>query len=157
APPATAAPAAPSPAPAPAARPVPSTPSPAPPARPPPSPDEAYREALASAERKYEAGNFPAAIADFRKAAAIRETGPSLVGLARALYDANRPLEARASLERSVAVEPAYAAAYLLLGTIHQEEGRNAEARAAYERFLELEPRGEQARVVREILAKQLQ
>jgi hypothetical protein len=134
-------------------------PAPTPPARPPPppSPDAAYREALASAERKYEAGSYVAAIADYRRAVAIRETGPSLVGLARALYDADRPLEARTSLERSVAVDPRYAAAYLLLGTIHQAEGRNAEARAAYEKFLEIEPRGEQARAVREIVAKQLQ
>jgi tetratricopeptide (TPR) repeat protein len=88
---------------------------------------------------------------------ALRETGLSLVGLARALYDANRPLEARSSLERAVEVAPDYAPAYLLLGELHQADGRNADARAAYERFLELEPRGEQARVVREIVAKQLQ
>jgi len=164
-PPATATPAPDAP-PSPVAPPVavlPPAPSPATPARPPPSspaapsPDAAYREALASADRKYEAGSYAAAIADYRRAVAIRETGPSLVGLARALYDGNLPLEARSSLERSVAVDPRYAPAYLLLGTIHQAEGRNAEARAAYERFLEIEPRGEQARAVREIVAKQLQ
>ena len=31
-----------------------------------------------------------------------------------------------------------------------------AQARAAYQRFLQLQPTGEQARAVREILAKQL-
>jgi CheY-like chemotaxis protein len=133
-------------------------PSPAPaPAPPRPSPDAEYRQALASAERKYEAGSFSAAIADYRRAVALKETGPALVGLARALYDAERPLDARRSLERSVGVDPRYAPAYLLLGSIHQEQGRDADARAAYERFLALEPRGEQARAVREILAKQLQ
>jgi tetratricopeptide (TPR) repeat protein len=138
----------------------PEEPGPTPPDRtappPAPSPEDAYREALASAERKYEAGRFVAAIGDYRKAVAIRETGPSLVGLARALYDANRPREAQNALERSVEVDPGYAAAHLLLGEIHQADGRSAEARAAYERFLELEPQGEQARVVREILARQL-
>jgi CheY-like chemotaxis protein len=130
---------------------------PPPPPSPAPSPEAAYREALASADRKYEAGSFAAAIADYQRAVALRETGLSLVGLARALYDANRPLEARSSLERAVEVAPDYAPAYLLLGELHQADGRNADARAAYERFLELEPRGEQARVVREIVAKQLQ
>jgi CheY-like chemotaxis protein len=149
-------PTAPSPAPAPAAT-APAPPPARPPAPPAPSPETAYREALAAADRKYEAGSFAAAVADYRRAVALRETGPSLVGLARALYDAERPVEAQRALERSVAVAPDYAPAYLLLGEIHQADGRNPEARSAYERFLELEPRGEQARVVREIVAKQLQ
>jgi Tfp pilus assembly protein PilF len=52
-------------------------------------------------------------------------------------------------------VNPKYAPAYLLLGEIHQGEGRNAEAKSAYQTFLNLSPNGEQARAVREIL-KQL-
>jgi Tfp pilus assembly protein PilF len=77
--------------------------------------------------------------------------------LARALYDANRSTEAMRELDVAIGVDGNYAPAWLLLGEIHQGEGRNRQARSAYERFLKLEPRGERAQAVREIIAKQLQ
>jgi len=52
-------------------------------------------------------------------------------------------------------VEGRYPPAWLMLGEIHQNDGRAKQARAAYERFLQLEPKGEQAKAVREILARQ--
>ncbi|HEY6001765.1 MAG TPA: hypothetical protein VIV57_02745 [Anaeromyxobacter sp.] len=111
---------------------------------------------LASAERKYDAGRFVEAIGEFRRALALRSTGPAHVGLARALYDANRSGEALREVETAIQTDGRYAPAWLLLGEIHQGEGRNNPARAAYERFLQLEPKGEQAQAVREIMAKQL-
>jgi Tfp pilus assembly protein PilF len=65
-------------------------------------------------------------------------------------------VEALREVETAIQVEGRYPPAWLLLGEIHQGEGRNKQARAAYERFLQLEPKGEQARAVREIIAKQL-
>jgi tetratricopeptide (TPR) repeat protein len=125
---------------------------------PPRKPDEGdHRRLLASAEKKYEVGRFADAIADYRRAVAIRASGPALVGLSRALYDSNRPGEALRSLEQAIQGDGRYAPAWLLLGEIHQAEGRNKQAKAAYERFLQLEPRGEQSQAVREIIAKQLQ
>jgi tetratricopeptide (TPR) repeat protein len=138
APPAAAAIAAPAPAPAAAAR----------------AGDAEYQRLLASGDRKYDTGNFLAAIGEYRKAAILKPTGPALVGLARALYDANRPVEALRELDRAIQVDARYAPAWLLLGEIHQGDGRTAEARTAYERFLRLQPTGDQARAVREILAK---
>jgi tetratricopeptide (TPR) repeat protein len=111
---------------------------------------------LAAAERKYEAGRFVESIADYRRALAVRATSPAHVGLARALYDANRAGEALREVEAAIAEDGRYAPAWLLLGEIHQGEGRMRPARAAYERFLQLAPRGEQADAVREILGKQL-
>jgi CheY-like chemotaxis protein len=174
--PAASAPATPGPAPAPAAPPLaapapapqPATAAPAPAAAPPAAepaaappaprkPDDAeYRRLLASAERKYESGRFVDAIGDFRHALAIRSTGPGHVGLARALYDANRSGDALREVETAIQIDGRYPPAWLLLGEIHQGEGRNKQARAAYERFLQLEPKGEQAQAVREIIAKQL-
>jgi hypothetical protein len=120
-------------------------------------PDDAdYQRLLASADRKYNTGNFLAAIGEYRKAAALKPTGQALVGLARALYDANRSAEALRELDRAIAADGRYAPAWLLLGEIHQADGRVPEARAAYERFLRLQPAGDQARAVREILAQQL-
>ncbi|WP_242361268.1 response regulator [Anaeromyxobacter sp. SG17] len=133
------------------------TPPPAPPApasaR---SEDADYRRFLASAERKYDAGRFVDAIADYRRAVALRPTGPANVGLARALYDANRSAEALHAIEDAIAVDGRYAPAWLLLGELKQAEGKVSQARAAYQRFLQLSPNGEQSRAVREILAKQL-
>ncbi len=138
-----------------APRPIPQRPAPAP-ARATKRDDVEYRRTLAAAERKYEAGRFLEAIADYRRAVAIRSTGPAHVGLARALYDANRVPEALREVESAIQSDGRYAPAWLLLGEIHQGEGRNRAARAAYERFLQLQPRGEQSDAVREIIAKQL-
>jgi len=153
------------------AEPTPAEPTPAPVATPKPAParakpapnpppvavntDEEQARLLAVAERKYNSGNFLAAIGDYRRAAAIQPSAPAHVGLARALYDANRSAEALSELKVATRVSARYAPAYLLLGEIHQGEGRNGEARAAYQTFLALSPNGEQARAVREIL-KQL-
>jgi CheY-like chemotaxis protein len=130
-----------------------------PPAAPAPrKPDEAdQRRLLAAADQKYEVGRFAEAIADYRRAVAIRATAPALVGLSRALYDSNKQVEALRTLEQAIQDDGRYAPAWLLLGEIHQAEGRNVQAKAAYERFLQLEPRGEQSQAVREIVAKQLQ
>ena len=144
----------PTPAPAPAA-----AAKPAPAAKPPPperNTDDEQARLLAAAERKYNGGNFLAAISDYRKAASIQPSAPAHVGLARALYDANKAGEALSELKVATRVNPKYAPAYLLLGEIHQGEGRTAEARAAYQTFISLSPTGEQARAVREIIAKQL-
>jgi DNA-binding response OmpR family regulator len=131
-------------------------------AKPPPAPpvprntDDEQARLLAIAERKYNAGNFLGAIGDYRRAAAIQPSAPAHVGLARALYDANKATEALSELKVATRVDPKYAPAYLLLGEIHQGDGRLPEARAAYQTFLGLSPTGEQARAVREILSKQL-
>jgi hypothetical protein len=166
APPPAPAPAEPAPPPAAPAEPpppAPAEPAATPPAAPPRAPaaaprntDEEQARLLAAAERKYNGGNFLGAIGDYRRAAAIQPSAPAHVGLARALYDANKATEALSELKVATRVNPKYAPAYLLLGEIHQGDGRVAEARAAYQTFLGLSPTGEQARAVREILAKQL-
>ncbi len=119
--------------------------------------DADYRRLMSAANRKYEAGRFVDAIRDYRAAAAIRSTGAARVGLARALYDADRRDEALREVDAALEAEPRYAPAWLLLGEIHQGDGRNGQAKAAYERFLKLQPRGEQAQAVREIIESQLQ
>ena len=113
---------------------------------------------LASAERRYEAGDFAGAVADYRRSLGARAGAPAFVGLARALYDSNpqNAAEALRALDSAIKLEPGYAQAHLLVGVIHQDEGRTAQARAAYQRFLQLQPAGPQAADVRQILAKQL-
>ncbi|HEY6107000.1 MAG TPA: DUF4388 domain-containing protein, partial [Anaeromyxobacteraceae bacterium] len=118
--------------------------------------DDAYRRALASADRKYQAGNFAAAVADYRRAIASRETSEALAGLGRALYDGNQPLAAQEELLRAIEIDRRNARAWLTLGGIYVEQERKGEARQAYLRYLELEPNGPYARDVRSVL-QQLQ
>jgi hypothetical protein len=120
------------------------------------SEDADFRRLLASADRKYQQGRFEDAISDYRRAAALRPGAQVQVGLARALYDARRNGDALRALELALEQDQTYAPAWLLLGELHQADHRVPEARSAYERFLALNPRGDQARAVREILAKQL-
>jgi hypothetical protein len=160
APPAVASPGPPEPGvtPAPIVQPSPPT---ATPAAPRPAVDPAAQAAqaqrlIASAEKRYERGDFAGATAEFRRSLAAKATPPGFVGLARALYDSNQTAEALKVLESAQRLDPRYAPTFLLLGEIQQGEGRVVPARAAYQRFLQLQPTGEQARAVREILAKQL-
>ncbi len=149
-------------APAPPAPVVP-TPAPGPPRQPdrapPPDPAmqaERAQRLVASAEKKYEKGDFSGAVAEYRRSLGVKATPPGFVGLGRALYDSNQTAEAVKALEAAQKLDLGYAPCWLLLGEIHQGEGRVAPARAAYQRFLQLQPNGEQARAVREILARQL-
>ena len=87
--------------------------------------------------------------------AGLRRTPPALVGLARALYDANGATEALKTVEEAIQEDGRYAPAWLLLGEIQHDKGRTARSRAAYERYLQLEPTGDTARAVRDILGKQ--
>jgi CheY-like chemotaxis protein len=154
-----------------AAEPAPSEPAPAEPVQAPAAEPAAPRSAptaapasqaekaqrlIASAEKKYQKGDFPGAVAEFRRSLAVKATPPGMVGLARSLYDSNQTAEALQVLEAAQRLDPKYPPSWLLLGEIQQGEGKVAQARTAYQRFLFLQPTGEQARAVREILAKQL-
>jgi CheY-like chemotaxis protein len=143
------------PAPTPAAAPV--TPPPPRPAVDPAAQAERAQRLTAAAEKRYERGDFTGAVADFRRSLAVKATPSGFVGLGRALYDSNQTAEALRALESAQRLDPQYAPGWLLLGEIQQGEGKVAQARAAYTRFLQLQPTGEQARAVREIIAKQLQ
>ncbi len=140
---------APTPAPAPA-------PAPAPGASPahPPGDEAAYRRYLALGQQKYTARDLGAAANAYGKAIAIKRTALALVGLGQALYDANKQYDALQTVQDAVQVDPDFAPAYVLLGTIYQDQNRIGDARRAYERYLALAPRGEQARTIREILDK---
>lgn len=114
--------------------------------------DEVYRRAMASAERKYRAGNFSGAVADYRRAIAARKTSAALAGMGRALYDGNQAGPAQDALLRAIEIDRRNANAWLTLGEIYVGQDRIEEARHAYLRYLELEPNGRYARDVRSVL-----
>jgi len=63
--------------------------------------------------------------------------------LAHALLNRNRRRESLAAAERAIKLNPKWADAYVVIGGIHQDAGEMADARRAYQRYLELEPHGE--------------
>lgn len=114
--------------------------------------EEVYRRAMVSAERKYRAGNFSGAVAEYRRAIAVRETSAALAGMGRALYDGNQAVPAQEALLRAIEIDRRNANAWLTLGEIYLGQGRHEQARRAYLRYLELEPNGRYARDVRSVL-----
>ncbi|HLK91735.1 MAG TPA: DUF4388 domain-containing protein [Polyangia bacterium] len=72
--------------------------------------------------------------------------------LAHALLNRNRRRESLAAAERAVKLNPKWADAYVVIGGIHQDAGEMADARRAYQRYLELEPHGQFAPELRAIV-----
>jgi len=74
--------------------------------------------------------------------------------LAHALYNRNRQREALSFAERAVKLNPKVADAYVIIGGVRQDEGDVEEARRAYQRYLDLEPKGSYAADLRAIMAR---
>ena len=72
--------------------------------------------------------------------------------LAHALLNRNRRRESLVAAERAIKLNPKWADAYVVIGGIHQDAGEMADARRAYQRYLELEPHGEFAGELRAIV-----
>jgi CheY-like chemotaxis protein/TolA-binding protein len=74
--------------------------------------------------------------------------------LAHAQFNRNKRHEALASAERAVKIDPKLADMYVIIGGVHQEDGDADEARRAYQRYLELEPKGSYAADLRAIIGR---
>ncbi|HVZ88016.1 MAG TPA: DUF4388 domain-containing protein [Polyangia bacterium] len=72
--------------------------------------------------------------------------------LARALFNRNRRRESLAAAERAVKLNPKLADAYVVIGGIHQDAGEMADAKRAYQRYLEIDPHGQFAGDLRAIV-----
>jgi Flp pilus assembly protein TadD len=72
--------------------------------------------------------------------------------LAHALLNRGRRREALAAAELAVKLNQKWADPYAVIGTIHQDAGEMADARRAYQRYLELEPHGSYANELRAIV-----
>ena len=74
--------------------------------------------------------------------------------LAHALFNRNRRREALSAAERAIKLNPKWADAYVIIGGVHQDAGHMDEARRAYQRYLDLEPKGQYASDLRAIVGK---
>lgn len=141
---------------------VPAASKPAPPAQPVVTtstfvadPDvEAYAKALDQGNALLRRGKYRGALSEFKRAVRIRpESVTALLALGDAYLEADLPKSAVRPLETAARLDGKSARAQLLLGTAYQSLGRNPDASAAYQRYLELEPSGEFAKDVKLILA----
>jgi hypothetical protein len=74
--------------------------------------------------------------------------------LAHALYNRAHRREALLAAEHAVKINPKWADAYVIIGGVHQDAGEIDDAKRAYERYLELEPKGQYAPDLRAIVGK---
>jgi tetratricopeptide (TPR) repeat protein len=70
------------------------------------------------------------------------------------LLNADRPDEAIVYFAKAVTLDPAYADGYFRRGLAHLQRGRNAEAKADLEKFIQLQPTGAQTDLARKALAQ---
>lgn len=115
---------------------------------------DAHDKALRQGDALLRRGRYRAAIAQFQHAVAQKpQSLPALLALGDAYLEADLPRSAIQPLETAARIDPRSARAQLLLGTAYQSLGRNAPAVGSYRRYLELAPKGEFTRDVRQILA----
>jgi tetratricopeptide (TPR) repeat protein len=109
---------------------------------------------MAAGGEAQRSGAFAAAAAAYRRAVEARGTSEAHAALARALRDGGQADEALEALRRALALDPASAPAWLLMGEVQLARGETAQARLAYHRYLELEPAGRDADDVRSVLER---
>lgn len=94
------------------------------------------------------AGDFDAAVGAMQDAIGSHEDGPTpalLSELALAQHAAGKSQDAEATLAKALELDPSYATAHYLLGTILAGRGARQKAAAHFQRYLRLEPNGPHA------------
>jgi DNA-binding response OmpR family regulator len=84
--------------------------------------------------------------------AANPRSAEALTMLAHAELNRGRLSRAGELADKALALDPGIADAYVIAGGVHQDSGRNSEAKAAYRRYLELPPHGRYADELRSIV-----
>jgi len=96
---------------------------------------------------------YAAADDAFREALALRpKQVPALLGRANALLELRRYQDAEQMARGAILQKPKNARAYLLLGDVLWVQGKDAMARQAYQKCVDLEPLGKPARTAKRIL-----
>jgi TPR repeat/Tetratricopeptide repeat len=126
----------------------------APPVAAPPAPAAPdYASLVGDGRRLYAKGRLKPAIASLEQALAVEPDGDeALVLLARAHLDQGANQKALTESQRALAKNARSADAWLVVGTVQQQNGKNGEARAAYQHYVELAPKGPFASEIRSIL-----
>lgn len=96
------------------------------------------------------------ALGDKANAAAAEKKAPAnpskLFNEAARLINEGKDADAEEVLKRAIAADDKYAVAYYELGMVYVRAGKNAEAKAALSKYLELDPKGKDAATAKEML-----
>jgi hypothetical protein len=114
----------------------------------------AYTAALTQCRAYMTAGKIRHAVDSCRQANAAEPRAPeALTLLAEAEFTRGHTGVALKLATEATNAAPGYADAYVIIGGVYQDKGKPAEARAAYEQYLALQPKGKHAADLRAILA----
>ena len=80
------------------------------------------------------------------------DSAPAYSMLAHAQLNRGKANEALTSAQKAIALDPAQADAYVIIGGVEQDRGHSAAAKAAYLKYLQLAPRGRYATDLRAIV-----
>ena len=107
------------------------------------------RDLVRKARRQVSEGNYEDALALIDEALALRRTPDGYVVQADVLRRLGRTAEAIEATELAIRISPRYASAWKMKGNILWGAGRPDEARPALEKYLELDPDGDDAESIR--------
>ncbi len=112
-----------------------------------------YDAAIADCRAQMASGHVQHAVTSCRQAADARpKSSEALTLLAEAEFTRGHTGAALKLATQAANVNQNFADAYVIIGGVYQEKGKNAEARAAYEQYLALQPKGKHAADLRAIL-----
>jgi Flp pilus assembly protein TadD len=112
-----------------------------------------YDSAIAECRTEMTAGRISHAVTACRQAADARpRSSEALTLLAEAEFTRGHTGVALKLATQATNANQNFADAYVIIGGVYQEKGRNAEARAAYEQYLALQPKGKHAADLRAII-----
>jgi tetratricopeptide (TPR) repeat protein len=112
-----------------------------------------YDSAIADCRAQMTAGRIAHAVTSCRAASEARpRSSEALTLLAEAEFTRGHTGVALKLATQAANMNQNFADAYVIIGGVYQEKGKNAEARAAYEQYLALQPKGKHAADLRAIL-----
>jgi tetratricopeptide (TPR) repeat protein len=112
-----------------------------------------YDSAFAECRAQMTAGRIQRAVTACRQATEARpKSSEALTLLAEAEFTRGHSGVALRLATEAAHANQNFADAYVIIGGVYQEKGKNAEARAAYEQYLALQPKGKHAADLKAIL-----
>ena len=112
-----------------------------------------FPQLLTACQTAFNSGRMKDATAACTVAVQANPDSPKAVALlAHAEFNRSHRKEALSWAEKAIALDPKTADAYVIVGGVQQDAGRNADAKAAYRKYLELAPKGQYAADLRAIV-----
>ena len=112
-----------------------------------------FPQLLTACQSTFNAGRMRDATTACTAAVEANPDSPKAVALlAHAEFNRSHRKEALSWAEKAIKLDPKTADAYVIIGGVQQDAGRNGDAKAAYRKYLELAPKGQYAADLRAIV-----